>query len=144
MFSLGSRSELTIQNGLRFLACGLFSIMLSGCGPPEYCRTKGTVIYQGQPVGWLQVRFSPVMIDSVRDSIAMTDEEGRFEMTTGRKRGVKPGEYYVYLEDPLAVEGEMTKTDPEYREVVSKYCPANSTLRVKIERHDDAFDLIFD
>jgi hypothetical protein len=129
---------------LRILTFSICCFALVGCGPPQYCRTNGTVTYQGKPIGWLQVRFRPVLADSVRDSIAMTDDDGRFEMTTGRKRGVKPGEYYVYLEDPLAVEDEMTRSYPEYLEIVSKYCPLNSPLRVKVERHDDNFNLVLE
>lgn len=129
---------------LHILASCLCYFAMAGCGPPEYCRTNGTVIYQGKPVGWLQIRFSPVLVDSVRDSIAMTDEQGRFEMTTSRKRGVKLGEYYVYLEDPLAVAGEMTKSDPEYLEVVNQYSPEKSKLRVQVQRHDDHFDIVLD
>ncbi|MCA9193050.1 MAG: hypothetical protein KDB03_14850 [Planctomycetales bacterium] len=116
----------------------------AGCGPPEYCRVSGIVTHNGKPVPFLQIRLAPVILDSGRPPLAMSDKDGKFEMTTGRTVGVKNGEYTVHIEDPVAVDGAKTSTDPDYLYCVDKYSPKNSALKLTIDHHLDNFELVLE
>lgn len=60
---------------------------------------EGTVLYGSEPVADALVSFSPMMTNSgLRSASAMTDPNGRFNMTTRyRNDGVMPGEYKVAI-----------------------------------------------
>lgn len=119
-------------------------VLVMGCGPPEYCRFSGMVMYQGKPIQYLQITLSPVSPDSVRDAIAVTDETGRFTMTQGTKRAILRGRYFVYFEDPLAADEEVTSTEPEYLELIRRYPPFYSELVIDVQRHYDNHEFVFD
>lgn len=73
-----------------FIGCGS-STSVDGVVP-----TSGTVTYQGTPVEGASVTFSPEM--SGRACSGLTDESGRFEMTTLQPGdGAMPGKYTVLI-----------------------------------------------
>ncbi|MCA9195325.1 MAG: hypothetical protein KDB03_26320 [Planctomycetales bacterium] len=122
----------------------MLMIAAVGCGPPEYCRVSGVVTHNGKPVPFLQIKLAPVILDSGRPPLAMSDKEGKFQMTTARTVGVKSGEYTVHIEDPVAVDGAQTSTEKDYLYCIDKYSPKNSTLKLTIDHHMDDFELVLE
>ena len=121
----------------------LFSVLV-GCKKPDYYTCIGTITHDGRPVPGLQITFAPVMIDSVRSPMGLTDAEGKFEMTTTRFRGVPPGKFKVFVEDPRAADGRKSRIDDDYLYVISRYCELNSDVIYVSDRHRDNFELKLD
>ena len=115
-----------------------------GCDEPKFYQCEGIITHDGQPVPGLQINFEPVIIDSVRSPIGLTDADGRFEMTTGRHRGVPPGEYKVHIVDPREADGRRTSTEPAYLYVIDRYSPQNSDYRYTADRHREEFEMQLD
>lgn len=111
-----------------------------GCGTPDYYQCDGTVTLDGQPIANLQITFKPDNPDD-RPPIAMTDASGKFQMTTGRETGIKPGEYKVVIEDPGAADGRKTSTEPSYLYVVDRYSAKKTDLEYKADHHESNYKL---
>ena len=123
------------------LALILCSLTLAvGCGQPDFYQCDGTVTLDGKPIGNLQVTFAPGNPDD-RPPIAMTDASGKFQMTTGREIGIKPGDYKVVIEDPGAADGRKTSTEPGYLYVVDRYSAAKSDLMYKADHHESNYEI---
>lgn len=101
-------------------------LLTAGCGEPKFYKCEGVITHDGKPVPYLQVEFLPLIVDSVRTPISMTDVEGRFQMNTGRHEGVPPGKYTVHISDPVAPDGRQTSSDPGYLYVIDRYSPEKS------------------
>lgn len=111
----------------RLVGLGLcFSLLSLGCGEPKFYKCEGVITHNGEPVPYLQVEFLPLIVDSVRTPISMTDVEGRFQMNTGRHEGVPPGKYTVHISDPVAADGRQTSSDPDYLYVIDRYSSEKS------------------
>ena len=84
---------------------GCHSSKIRGLVPGE-----GTVVYDGLPLAWVSLSFSPEdkSKPNVRMATAMTDDEGRFILTTLGNRGILPGTYIVTAEKYLPNEGAET------------------------------------
>ncbi len=93
---------------------------------------------------WVQITFQPEIADSVRPPIAIADENGRFEMTSGRNKGVPPGTYIVHIEDPAAADGGQTSTEPDYLYVIDRYSPYKSDLKYVADQHRTDYELKLD
>lgn len=117
-----------------------------GCGPPDFYELSGTVSKDGKPIPHLQIDLSPDAVDSTRPPMAMSDENGKFTIRTGRGNGVPPGSYTIQVLDPAAANGGTTpkKTDPFYEDymyVVERYSPDNSDLKYEADAHRNDFVL---
>ncbi len=122
--------------------CGLLAVIAVtvGCGQPDYYTCAGTITLEGKPIGNLQVTFAPDNPDS-RPPIALTDAAGKFQMTTGREIGVKPGNYKIVIEDPGAADGRKTSTEPDYLYVVGRYSVDKTDLDYKADRHQNDYQV---
>ncbi|MFG0261162.1 MAG: carboxypeptidase-like regulatory domain-containing protein [Novipirellula sp. JB048] len=88
---------------MRYLVCVLMLAQASffiGCNGPAsvdgVVPTSGTVKHQGQPVAGATVTFAPD--GSGRACSGMTDENGRFEVTTLQPNdGAMPGKYKILI-----------------------------------------------
>jgi len=118
--------------------------MFVGCEKPAYYTCMGTITHDGRPVPDLQITFAPVMIDSVRSPMGLTDANGKFEMTTARFRGVPPGKFKVFVEDPRAADGSRTRIDDDYLYVTKRYCELNSDVIYVSDMHRENFELKLD
>jgi hypothetical protein len=126
-----------------------FALLISfatfvGCEKPAYYTCMGTITHDGRPVPDLQITFAPVMIDSVRSPMGLTDANGKFEMTTARFRGVPPGKFKVFVEDPRAADGSRTRIDDDYLYVTKRYCELNSDVIYVSDMHRENFELKLD
>ena len=89
--------------GFAFLSAAAFmglvvGSVVIGCKPganrPATVPVSGTVTLKGSPIAGATVSFQAV--DGSRSSVAITDESGRYELTTFvRGDGAVPGEYKV-------------------------------------------------
>ena len=112
-----------------------------GCGPPDYYSCKGVVMHEGKPVPHVQITFSPVNPDATRPPVALSDENGKFEMKHGRNKGVPPGSYHVHIEDPAEADGGQTSDEPGYVFVTDRYNPIKSDLKYEADQHRSDFVL---
>lgn len=115
-----------------------------GCGTPDYYTTSGTVTKDGEAIPHVQITFSPDMIDSVRPPMTIADENGKFEMKTGREYGVPPGGYTVHIQDPAAADGLQTSTEENYLYVIDRYSPQKSDLKYTADAHRSDLELKLD
>jgi hypothetical protein len=111
-----------------------------GCGQPDFYTCDGTVTLDGKPIGKLQITFAPDNPDD-RPPIALTDEAGKFQMSTGSAMGVKPGNYKVVIEDPGAADGRKTSTEPDYVYVVGRYSGDKTDLTYTADRHQSDYQI---
>lgn len=66
---------------------------------------RGTVVFQGEPLGGAMVTFSPKENKpGVRVAVATTDDKGGFTLMTLGQKGIYPGEYRVSVVKNSAVE----------------------------------------
>lgn len=115
-----------------------------GCEPPKFYDCEGVVTRDGKPIPRLQITFAPDIIDSVRMPLGLSDEQGRFEMFSGRNMGVPPGAYRVYVEDPGAADGRQTSDDPDYLYVINRYSAEKSDYKYVADRDQLDFELKLD
>jgi hypothetical protein len=65
-------------------------------------------------------------------------------MTTARFRGVPPGKFKVFVEDPRAADGSRTRIDDDYLYVTKRYCELNSDVIYVSDMHRENFELKLD
>ncbi|WP_153556117.1 carboxypeptidase-like regulatory domain-containing protein [Roseimaritima sediminicola] len=123
----------------------LIPVLLTGCTPDTgYYDVAGVVTHNGQPVPKVFITFHPANTDVHPEAMAMTDEEGRFELAVGSTPGVPPGEHTVWAMDPAALNGGATSDAPEYKAVITKYAPGASTYKVTIDQDETDLELKLD
>ncbi len=122
---------------------GLFVTAL-GCGKADFYQCEGVVTHDGKPIPALQVDFLPENPDLGRPPYAITDENGHFQLTTGREYGLIPGSYTVSVQDPGAADGRKTSTEPEYLYVIDRYSVLKSDIKYEADRHNKNFELKLD
>jgi hypothetical protein len=78
------------------LLCAFFCCSCSGGGPALY-PVDGKILLKGQPLAGATVSFWPKTGEQakVTPSTGVTDEEGRFKLSTGTRTGAPPGDYVV-------------------------------------------------
>lgn len=126
------------------LAAACTLLVCAGCEPPRFYKCAGVVTRDGNPVPFLQISFAPHIIDSVRMPIAVSDENGHFEMYSVRNAGVPPGSYTVYVEDPSEADGRQTSTEPDYLYVIDRYSPFKSDYKYVADSDRIDFELKLD
>ena len=120
----------------------LMCVAFMGCdnsSGPTMHAVVGTLTHQGEPIPEMMVCFEPVNADINPSSSCVTDENGKFELKAGNTKGVKPGEYIVFVVDPASLMGGKTSTEPAYLAVLKKYgSPEDSEMRITIDgaKHD--------
>lgn len=122
---------------------GLIGTML-GCGNPDFYQCEGVVTHEGEPVPLLQIDFLPDNPDLGRPPFAITDANGRFQLTTGRENGLIPGSYNVSVQDPGAADGRKTSTEPGYLYVIDRYSVLKSDIKYEANKHESNFELKLD
>ena len=105
---------------LPMATCLFFSGCWQNSGPTMHA-VRGTLTHNGETIPGMLICFDPVDADNNPASEAITDSEGKFELKVGNTLGVAPGEYIVYVQDPAAVQGGKTSTEPSYLNVLKKY-----------------------
>ena len=120
-------------------------VCVAGCAEPDFYQMNGIVTHNGKPMPYLQITMAPDAIETHPPSLSVSDENGKFEMRIGRRTvGVKPGTYTVHVEDPVAVDGAQTSTEPDYLLVIDKYGPEKSALKMEVNQHLQGFELKLD
>jgi len=132
------------------LVCVVLSAMsVVGCnkssGPDTY-EVSGTLTHNGEPIAQMEVIFLPEDTGLYRESLAITDAEGKFTMMyTNKLEGVAPGSNTVYVRDPASINGDQTSTEASYVAVLEKYGdPATSPMKVTIEDDQVEYELKLD
>ncbi len=120
-----------------------------GCGPPDFYTLSGTVTSDGVPLPYIQITLEPGAIESTRPPMTLTDAEGKFEMKSGRNRGVPPGSYTVHIEDPAYANGGKTHKPSEpfyenYEYACLRYSSVNSDLRYEADAHRTEYQVKLD
>lgn len=70
--------------GLRCLCLGLITLVLAGCGTPEFAPVSGAVTYNGEPIGGATVTFMPA--DGKKLSYATTEADGTYRLAIAGER----------------------------------------------------------
>jgi hypothetical protein len=127
----------------------LMVFFVSGCGSDsKICKINGTLTYKGKPMPQVYIRFEPDDLKTKSTSMAVTDENGKFEMMIGSTPGVFRGKVKVFCDDPLAAMGSKSPLPKEiesaYRELCNKYGSGKSTLELTIEKSDTDYKLDLD
>jgi hypothetical protein len=114
----------------------LFGAILAGCDSspagPETVAVTGTVTFRGSPVEGANVIFQPLdESDSTLASQAVTDRNGRFELTThvgaGKfKPGIVPGKYAVTI-TKLDTASISSTAAPPKNMLPQKYANSNTS-----------------
>ena len=92
----------------------------------------------------MYISFLPDNEQTKAASTGASDENGRFEMRIGGTPGVYPGEVTVTAHDPLIEMGSKSSTDPDYLEVIKKYAPGKSTMKLTIDKNMSDLQLNLD
>jgi hypothetical protein len=116
---------------------------LAGCGgDANMCTVKGTLTYKGQPMPQVYLRMEPDDLKTKSTSMAVTDENGKFEMMIGSTPGVFRGKVKVFCDDPLAAMGSTSPVPKEieraFRELCAKYGTGKPGYDLTIDKsHSD-------
>jgi hypothetical protein len=76
-------------------------LSLAGCGSepklPELTEVEGQVLINGQPLPSAKVTFNPTMngLPANSSGMGITDEMGKFKLSTAGQLGAVPGEHVV-------------------------------------------------
>lgn len=141
----------SIMDWQNFKTVGLWTVLIlssliSGCGPsgPTLYTVRGKVTHNGKPMAKLYIVFQPDDPLKAAESIALTEDDGSYEMSIGSTPGVFPGEHTVTADDPRRPDGLKISTEPDYLEVIKKYGPGVSTYRVDIQKNMKDFEIKLD
>lgn len=96
--------------GWSTLGWAVLMMLLSGCGGgegPKLVPARGTVKYKGNPVAGATVTF--VFPDN-QISTGITDENGRFNLTTGGRPGAPIGKAKVSISKQTTATGTLAKS----------------------------------
>jgi hypothetical protein len=129
------------------LVLALLVSAVAGCSSsPRVVRVTGTVKHGGKPLSNVQVRFIP---EQGRPSIAITDDNGRFELDYARdhkgqiQKGAIQGTHNVLIAfAPRNAQEEMKgfAKPPDAKAILEKYGdPAKPQLKFEIK--DDGQDI---
>lgn len=91
------------------LGCVVLAVLVSGCGGgegPKLVPAGGTVKYKGNPVAGATVTF---VFPDKQVSTGITDENGRFNLTTGGRPGAPIGSAKVSIAKQTTATGTMGK-----------------------------------
>jgi hypothetical protein len=133
------------QSFLSVILCfGLLAFCGCGDSGPKLYKVKGVAKRNGKPVAYLYISFIPDNEQTKAASTGATDKDGRFEMHIGGTPGVYPGEVTITAHDPLIEMGSKSSTDPDYLEVIKKYAPGKSTMKLQIDKSQSDLQLNFD
>jgi hypothetical protein len=110
----------------------VLSIILIGCGggdTPELGTVEGTVTLDGKALSQATLEFTPTGEDGGRPSIAVTDEDGDYELEySAAQAGAPPGKYQVRITTAT------TTTDAEGNDVdVPETLPAKYNFDTELE-----------
>lgn len=122
-------------------------VALSGCtkSGPTMHAVRGTLTHNGEPIPEMLICFHPVNADVNPASEATTDAEGKFELKVGKTVGVMPGEYHVYVLDPIGIQGGTTSTEESYQTVLKKYgSREKSDIKITIDAAKYDYELKLD
>lgn len=128
----------------------LLFVALTGCGSSnsDMCEVSGTLTFKGKPIPQVYLRFEPVEMANKSTSMAVTDDNGRFEMFVGSTPGVFRGKVKVFCDDPLAAMGGKSQipaeVEPAYRELCEKYGNGKSTYEITIDEANSNLELKLD
>lgn len=101
---------------------------LLGCGSEFGATVDGVVTLDGNPISPGLITFAPEE-PGIAPAVSDLDPKGRFELTTNKKPGVKPGKYRVAIQafrPPDVPEGQRTMK-PSERLVPDKYFDINTS-----------------
>lgn len=118
------------------------AMLLTGCGGNDsgLYRVEGRLTHDGEPIPEMNIIFVPEDTGIHPESYATTDAQGQFEMKVVSTPGVAPGKHTVYVQDPAAVQGGRTSTEPGYLAVLKKYgSEESSPYEITVE--EDLYDL---
>lgn len=127
---------MSFVRSVAFLALGL--VCFTGCGNsynrPKLVKVSGTITLDGQPLAEASVVLEPAVMGKDkgsynRSSNAVTDAEGKFQMTTyGENDGLPVGKYKVAVvkqtrKNPPGMDPEMATPEQLAKVVVKDIVP---------------------
>lgn len=120
------------------LACVLIPTLIGCSSNSNMCPISGTLTYKGTPMPNVYLRFEPDDLATKSTSMAVTDNNGKFEMMVGSTPGVFRGKVKVFCDDPQAAMGAKSEVPKEvesaYRELCAKYGSGKSTYELTIDK----------
>ncbi len=116
---------------------------MTGCGEsgPKLYKIKGKLTYNGKPVPYVLLTFTPDDEKTKAPATSGTDKDGRFEMKIGSEPGVFPGMHKITCMDPQSIMGGKSSTEPDYIAVITKYAPGKSSMTINIEKNESNLEL---
>ncbi len=131
-------------------------VMLAGCGSskPELTEVNGVVLLGGNPLPNAEITLIPVAgaEPDKASLIAVTDDHGKFQITTNGKPGAAPGDYLVIVaEGPMPEElrdenlqdkASNYRATQKNRPIPAKYSSAaKSDLKMTISKDQKDYKL---
>ena len=111
----------------------VLSIILIGCGgddAPELGTVEGTVTLDGKALPNATVEFTPAGEEGGRPSVAVTDEDGYYELKySAAHTGAPPGKYTVQITTATTISDEQGN-DVDVPETL----PAKNNGETELER----------
>jgi len=110
------------------LVVAALTLFAAGCGESNsaICRVSGTLTYQGKPIPQVYLRFEPDDLTTKTTSAAMTDANGKFEMSIGSTPGVYRGKVKIYCDDPQAAMGAARPCPPRSKRPIASSAPSTA------------------
>jgi hypothetical protein len=121
------------------LAAGLFFFTVLGCGGAKPNKVEGKVVFtNGQPVKAAMVTFVPKDKENGKSATGLTDDEGKFYLTTSNDGdGALPGEYKVVIsQNKKAISQQPQQPSGDTREMYKKWLKENKDKKDKIPADD--------
>jgi hypothetical protein len=129
------------KNTVTWLKVGLLTAVI-GCGSSKEVSIKGSVTFDGQPVGPGSIVFAP---ETGNESIkvAAPIEDGKYEI--GAERGATPGMFRVEISWSKKTGRQIPSADPgvmvdEVQEAIPAKYNAQSTLSREIKPGENVHD----
>ena len=131
-------------------------LQFSGCGgdsPPRMVSFVGTVTLDGEPLPQAEVRFIPQLdVGSEYIATGVTNEDGRFTLSSGGLEGVCVGDHLVTVSEadvPAELLSEQAQAElAEYRSTLKNRPlpiefndPTTSGLSIKVEANTKQWNL---
>jgi hypothetical protein len=138
------RGRRTCARIARLSLCPLFMAILSGCGDGS-ATVSGRLTLDGEPLaGSNQVRATVMFYPESggAPAAALADSRGRYQLATGAKVGLAPGNYAVVISATESTSSEGSGDSPKKRVITpAKYAdPKQSGFHAEVKPGNNTFD----
>jgi len=119
-------------------------VLFVGCGPNDIAQVTGKVTLDGEPLGGVEIRFTPTEGEKKTSSRAVTEADGTYTLKyTAEVEGALIGNHLVQVVNSIDNKEEGKELDKEaeaFRNKLPEKYYKNSDLSAEVKKGENVFN----